>query len=41
MEHMEYTAVVTEELLKVTLRAECIEEIGRFVPFEGETPATD
>lgn len=41
VEHMEYTAVVTEDLLKVTLRAECIEEIGRFVPFEGEAPAAD
>ena len=30
----EYTAVVTDEMLTVTLRAECTEEIGRFVPFD-------
>lgn len=31
---MEYTTVVREGFLEVTLQAECIEEIGRFVPFE-------
>ncbi len=31
----EYTAVRAGDILTVTLRAECREEIGRFVPFDG------
>ena len=32
----QYTAVVGEEGLTVTLRAACHEEIGRFVPYEDQ-----
>lgn len=35
IEHTEYTAVVHSGFLKITLQAQCVEDIGRFVPYEG------
>ena len=31
-----YTAAIQDNMLTVTLQAECKEEIGKFVPFTGE-----